>query len=317
MKRSTLLLVGLCAYFAVFFASCGDQGQPRTHTKYGVSPHASGFGRPAPQSAQHNFSAGRTVSMYDTITLDTVPSNPQVLAGYTSGYWPTYQPLVNRYPKAKVKSIAIAARYHAMCLDVEPGDATPDQVVAWFYADRKAGFSKPCIYSSYYYWRDQISPLLAKAHIPRSAYWAWDADYTYYAHIDYGFDGTQWTDHYNNKNLDASTITYAFSELIAPKPQPKPAPKPKPVNHHYAYFSTSTFEGINELDTVKAYDRARLHPKKNAKQLKSLERKLSYLGGRVYYVSNHPQVHGKPSWSKYHRGFRFQQLEARAHGKQI
>lgn len=177
-----------------------------------------------------------TATMYDSITLSTVPANPFAVAGYTSGFWPTYLPMRHAWPKAHAVSIAISANWHADCLDVEPGDAVPSQVVAWIYSDVKAGFKHPCVYSSLWMFNNQIKPLLAAAHVPRSLIFEWDADYTYVDHIDAGFDATQWTDKCLGRNLDCSRVKLSFLTIAqspyvvppAPKPQPKPVPKPKP-----------------------------------------------------------------------------------------
>src|SRR5437868_9043930 len=44
-------------------------------------------------------------TMYDTITINSVPnwipSRPFAVAGYVGGFWPTYNALVKRFPKAK------------------------------------------------------------------------------------------------------------------------------------------------------------------------------------------------------------------------
>ena len=122
------------------------------------------------------------------------------------------------------------AAYHADCLDVEPGDATPSQVPGWVKADQAAGFTRPCVYSSYYEFVQQVRPALRHAGIPRSATYDWDASYTYHPHIDAGFDGTQWTDTALGRNLDQSAVLHRFLTIAQPpyKPSPKPRPKPHP-----------------------------------------------------------------------------------------
>lgn len=167
--------------------------------------------------------------MYDSIDVSTVPAGAKVVAGYTAGYWPTYLGLVKAFPHAVHISIAISARFRADCLDVEPGDAVPSEVVAWIKADRAAGFARPCVYSSLWEFRSQIIPLIVAAHIPRSSIVEWDADYTYVAHIDAGFDGTQYTDRALGRNLDASLVTPA---LVSVGDGRVVAPKPKPVRPH-------------------------------------------------------------------------------------
>src|SRR5271166_5198896 len=47
------------------------------------------------------------IVMYDTITLNTVPLNPQAVAGYVGGNWPTFALLQRLFPRAKHLSIAV------------------------------------------------------------------------------------------------------------------------------------------------------------------------------------------------------------------
>lgn len=178
--------------------------------------HPKGWGAPAPRSIRLSPSLVPTATMYDTITLSTVPAKSFALAGYTSGFWPTYLPLRAHYPQAHVISIAVTAAHHADCLDVESGDATPGQVASWVRADKAAGFPKPCVYSSYWEFVNEVRPALQRAGIARSQVFEWDADYTYVPHIDAGFDATQWTDHAFGRNLDASVVTYPFLSIAQP-----------------------------------------------------------------------------------------------------
>lgn len=195
-----------------------------------------GWGSPAPVSAQLfalRPRAGATATMYDTITLSTVPGNPFALAGYTAGFWPTFLPLRHAYPGAHTVSIAIAAGYHADCLDVEPGDAAPSQVVGWVRAEKHAGWPRPCVYSSWWEFRNEVNPALARGGIQQWQVWKWDADYTYRPHIDLGFDATQWTDRCLGRNLDCSLVLRSFLSIAHPAlnpPAPKPQPKPAPVS---------------------------------------------------------------------------------------
>ncbi|MCA1683212.1 MAG: hypothetical protein LC685_04405 [Actinobacteria bacterium] len=219
----------LAALATLAIAGCGGGSHQRQHvyhTAYGVQAHAPGFGITPPRlGATLNRSTAPSVLMLDTVNVSSLTGlSPRALAGYTSGRWPTYLPLVRAYPHAKVKSIAISIRWHAQCLDVEPGDAVPSQAVSWIRADRTAGFARPCIYTSVSEWA-QVNFYLRQAGIPRSGYFAWDAHWTYRPGVDAGFDATQWTDHYLGRNIDASSVTLAFAGL-QPTPVPKPAPRP-------------------------------------------------------------------------------------------
>jgi hypothetical protein len=163
--------------------------------------------------------------MFDAVNISQIPSGPRAVAGYTAGLFITYPVLIRRFPHAIVKSIAIGWGWRAQCLDVEPLDAIPAQVVAWIRVERAVGFAKPCVYSSIWEYVHNIRPLLAAAHIPRSSIFEWDADYTHVRHLDAGFDATQWTDRAYGRNLDESTVTLAFLGI-------KPTPSLPICIHH-------------------------------------------------------------------------------------
>lgn len=227
MRRFTALL-------AVLLAGCGGgshhhppnlraAGQAATG-----SVHPPGWGQappgtPTPAPVPLTSSAAPTAEMFDTVTLATVPVHPFALAGYTSGYWPTYLPLRARWPKAHTISIAISWGYRADCLDLEPRDAVPAQAGAWALADIRAGHPHPCLYSDLSE-MPAVKASLAAALGPnwRSHVLLWLAWYRYVAGLVAGYDAVQWTDHALSRNLDESTVTLDF--LRAAQPPYTPAP---------------------------------------------------------------------------------------------
>jgi hypothetical protein len=64
------------------------------------------------------------IQMFDSVDVATVPNNPQAVAGYVGGHWPTYNSLVQKFPKSHHLSIAVNSGEDAECLDIENGDAT-------------------------------------------------------------------------------------------------------------------------------------------------------------------------------------------------
>ena len=222
MKRSLTAVAAACA---LALAGCGAGH----HQTAGGSVHPAGWGQPlSAVSLTPQVAAPQpTAEMFDSVTVSQIPAGPRAVAGYTAGLFPTYPVLLRAFPHATVKSIAIAVRWHAQCLDVEPGDATPGEVVAWVRADRAAGFARPCVYSSIWEYVHEIRPLLAAAHVSRSSIFEWDADYTNVQHLDAGFDATQWTSHAMGRNLDESTATLAFLGI-------HPAPLPVCIHHREA-----------------------------------------------------------------------------------
>ena len=169
-----------------------------------------------------------TVVMYDSVDVSQFPPNPQAVAGYVGGHWPTYNELVAKFPNALHLSIAVQASQHARCLDVEPGDATPAQAPGWFqgHADHSQGL--PVLYGSASA-VNEINTAMQRAGISRDRYLIWSAHYTFHAHIcspqTCGYppaDATQWTDKSGGKNLDESLCAdYFFQRHPAPPPTPE------------------------------------------------------------------------------------------------
>jgi hypothetical protein len=222
--RTAIAAVATACLLAL--AGCGShQSQSATG-----SVHPVGWGKPAPKSAQlFGIAPSQTAAMFDTITLSTIPADPFALAGYTSGSWPNYLKLRAAYPTVHVVSIAVNASHHADCLDIEPGDAVPSQAAGWVRADIAAGFAKPCLYSSFWEFVNQVRPDLAAAGILRSQVFEWDADFTFVPHLDATFDATQWTDRALGRNLDESMVLLPFLSIAQPPLKPTP---PLPVCIH-------------------------------------------------------------------------------------
>jgi hypothetical protein len=235
-KRHLRRSLSSMAALVLLLGACGSSEPTTTHPapahpqtteggqSAGGSVHPPGWGKPPPARLQLAVPTTSTATMYDSITLSTVPPRPFALAGYTAGWWPTYGPMRARWPMAHTVSIAIAARYHADCADVEPGDLNPSEIAGWVKADKAAGFAKPCVYSSYYEFIERVRPALRAAGIARSVTFDWDASYTYRPHLDIGFDASQWTDTALGRNLDASVVTLPFLSIAQPPWVPAPSP---------------------------------------------------------------------------------------------
>lgn len=255
--------------------------------------------------------------MYDSVDVSTIPDNPEAVAGYVGGSWPNYTTLVAKFPKAHHLSIAPQATMDAECLDVEPFDATNDQVVGWYNRQKARGVAVPVIYTSASNLQALID-VLSAAGVPRSHYRLWSAHYTFSAHVcgpaTCGYpqaDATQWTNKSMGRNLDESLCSEAFFGPPPPPPDP----------HHYHRFAKGPFASrwgpLHERELVEEYDRERKHPVFDHKKLKALEEKLRFLADRIYALAHEQLVHGKPSWDKYDRGWRYQELHHRAEGHRV
>src|SRR5262245_7175275 len=88
------------------------------------------------------------VTMYDSVTVSEIPPDADAAAGYTSGNWPTWL-TIKSGPWPRKLSIAVTASHDdAECLDVEPGDAEPEQAPGWVQRAKQRGIQKPVLYAS-------------------------------------------------------------------------------------------------------------------------------------------------------------------------
>ena len=159
----------------------------------------------------------KQITMYDSVNTKMIPADAEAVAGYVGGFWPTFPTLVLEWPKAKKLSIAVNARQDAECLDVEAGDARPDQAPAWVKRQIKRGVKRPVVYGSVSQ-MGLILRTLEKAGIHRSQVRVWTAHYTFKPHLcsaacgfgDLKADATQYSDHALGRNLDASLCSAGF-----------------------------------------------------------------------------------------------------------
>lgn len=166
--------------------------------------------------------------MFDSIDPDQLPSGAgYAYAGYVSGRWPDYATIKAKFPAAHVLSIAIDASHDADCLDIETGDATPSQAVAWYERQRQRGIARPCLYASASVMQERVVPMLLAASVSPQAVRLWSAHYTGSAHIcgpgscremSIEADGTQWTSHALGRDLDESLLAADFFGSAPPVP---------------------------------------------------------------------------------------------------
>lgn len=170
-----------------------------------------GKGKPAPPKSP-------AMLMFDSIIPTVMPANAQAVAGYVNGNWPTFSRLSTLFPRAHRVSIDVSGAHpEADCLDVERGDATVAQAPGWYRAHTKVRKSNPIFYTSVSQAPGLVATLTG-AGIPRSAYRLWTAHYNFKQHLcssscGYGnihADATQFHDHYDGKNLDASVVSEGF-----------------------------------------------------------------------------------------------------------
>src|SRR5581483_9437847 len=119
-----------------------------------------------------------TLTMYDCIPSDIphIPDSPEAVGGYVNGLFAWSTADWDRFPHAHHLTISVNAQTRARCLDVETGDATPQQAPAWLlsHADRSSGL--PVIYCDASTLTAVLDAMNA-ARISRTSYLLWSAHY--------------------------------------------------------------------------------------------------------------------------------------------
>ena len=132
--------------------------------------------------------------MYDSTNCNAIPVDAVAVAGYVDGAvytwpeacWSRWNPQTTRLIK-----ISVWGPWHAgNCLDIETGDATPEQAGPWAYNRIQNGVIHPICYCSVSNFSKVIASLV-KAEV-RSQSQLWVADPTGVPHIYPGSDATQY-----------------------------------------------------------------------------------------------------------------------------
>jgi hypothetical protein len=151
----------------------------------------------------------KTLTMYDSVDVSTVPANPQAVAGYVDGKYQTFNGLVKAFPHAHHLSIAVFASGDGDCLDVETGDASPSEAPAWVRRQKARGVKRPCLYANLST-MPAVKEALLNGRIGRHEVRLWVAHWTKQPHIPPGFDACQYDDAALGRNLDASLCVGSF-----------------------------------------------------------------------------------------------------------
>ena len=193
------------------------------------------------------------ITMFDAVTIENIPHDAAIVAGYVDGtkVKPTFDRLCDRFPHARQMSIAVFAEHDAECLDVEPGDARPEQVPEWIHRQHARGVTRPVLYADLTRMKEVLTEL-DRAHIARSSVRLWSAHYLKNQHVPQAqlqafahicgphtcgelpidMDGTQFTSKSRGQDLDESRLLDNF--FGAP---------PKPVS----VFTSKGTASLNDL----------------------------------------------------------------------
>jgi len=114
-----------------------------------------------------------TRTMVDSTDANALPAGTTMGAGYLDGRWPSYAPMVRRFPTAVHVAIVVSPIDDGDVADVENGDLTPAQLPEWVQ-ERRAAIDRPCGYCN----RDNLDAVdlaLFAAGIPVHAAVLWVA----------------------------------------------------------------------------------------------------------------------------------------------
>lgn len=153
------------------------------------------------------------IRLYDSIRVSDVKrvasTQGAAVAGYVDGTWADYTAMVSAFPHDRHLSIAARPSDDADCLDVETGDAKPQDVPAWALRQHHRGVWRPVVYASTNVW-PQIEEELRKANLPGVFVRRWLASWNGQADVPAGYDAHQFTDRANGQNVDESVCLDDF-----------------------------------------------------------------------------------------------------------
>ncbi len=92
--------------------------------------------------------------MYDSVTASDIPAGSALVAGYVDGRFAWSAADWSRFPdRVKVRIAVLPTTNDGQMLDVEAGNARPDQAPAWVKMRRAAGVD-PSVYTDHSLWPD-------------------------------------------------------------------------------------------------------------------------------------------------------------------
>ena len=109
--------------------------------------------------------------MYDGVTPASVPAGAALYAGYNQGRYQSLAGLEAKFPTALHVSICVQANGDARVLDVESGDATPQQAPGWVVRQRAGGNPYPVVYCNQENGWAAVRQAFADQAVPEPLYW--------------------------------------------------------------------------------------------------------------------------------------------------
>lgn len=162
--------------------------------------------------------------MYDSINVDGIPASASIVAGYYYGTYANLTAMRARFPRALIIGITPSANIAdgiVDVLDVENGDALPDQAEAWIAAQKAHGYYRPTIYCNL----NTVPAVRAGTgkYVLGTDYDLWVAAYD--NSVDSVYAGSALKQFESTATWDLSVI-YEAAWPLRKAPAPPPAPKP-------------------------------------------------------------------------------------------
>jgi hypothetical protein len=163
------------------------------------------------------------VEVADSITPTDMPAHQYAVLAYVDGHWPTVEGCRERFPHARIITVATSPRHDAMVLDVEQGDATIPQAVAWVKSHLDDHRVRPCVYVELSK-ADELCRELAHAGVKRVSFRLWTAHWSGQAHIcdvnhcgliEKAAGATQYAGASEHRHYDLSRSTSAWIDALA------------------------------------------------------------------------------------------------------
>lgn len=111
-----------------------------------------------------------TRTMYDAVNAENLPSTSALIGAYCNGLYTNMVQVMLRFPRAVVVKISVyATRDAGTVLDVENGNARPDEAPGWAAKRRLAGVD-PTVYCNISTW-SAVQQAFAAQGVPQPHYW--------------------------------------------------------------------------------------------------------------------------------------------------
>lgn len=159
------------------------------------------------------------ITLLDSVTSSAfgrlASTSPDALAGYDDGRFNNIAQIEREYPNHRHLAIAVFASDDGDCLDIETGDARPEDAPGWLRRQHARGIARPWLYANESTW-PLVTERLQQAGIARASFVKWVAVFNEQANLQDDWDAHQYTDHWHQRNVDASVCKDDAFDFLNP-----------------------------------------------------------------------------------------------------